>query len=41
MNIDSHTTPQMVPKLLLQVSVQELYNIPVSDPDDGEVTSPI
>ena len=30
------TEPQLVPKLLLQVSVRELHNILVSDPhDDG------
>ena len=27
--------PQLVPKLLLQVSVRELYNSLVSDPNDG------
>ena len=35
MNIDSHTRPKIVPKLLLQVSVRELYNNLISDPDDG------
>ena len=29
------TEPQLVPKLLLQVSVRELHNILVSDPNDG------
>ena len=29
---DDHTEPQLVPKLLLQVSVRELNNILVSDP---------
>ena len=36
LNIDGHTEPQLVPKLLLQVSVRELHNILVSDSlDDG------
>ena len=30
-----HTEPQPVPKLLLQVSVRELHNSLVSDPNDG------
>ena len=30
-----HTEPQLVPKLLLQVSVRELHNSLVSDPNDG------
>ena len=34
-NIDGHTEPQLVPKLLLQVSVQELHNNLVSDIEDG------
>ena len=34
-NIDGHTETQNVPKLLLQVSVQELHNITVSDPVYG------
>ena len=34
-NIDDHTRPQIVTKLLLQVSVHELHNILVSDPEDG------
>ena len=29
------TEPQLVPKLLLQVSMRELHNIFVSDPNDG------
>ena len=29
------TEPQLVPKLLLQVSIRELHNILVSDPNDG------
>ena len=29
------TEPTLVPKLLLQVSVRELHNILVSDPNDG------
>ena len=32
---DDQTEPQIVPKLLLQVSVIELHNILVSDPNDG------
>ena len=32
---DDHTEPQLVPKLLLQVSVIELHNSLVSDPNDG------
>ena len=32
---DDQTEPQLVPKLLLQVSVIELYNSLVSDPNDG------
>ena len=34
-NIDGHDGPQIVPKLLLQVSVQELHNRLGSDPVDG------
>ena len=34
-NIDSHTRPQIVPKLLLRVSVRELHNSLVGDPEDG------
>ena len=33
MNIDGHTRPQIVPKLLPQVYVQELYNRIVSEPE--------
>ena len=33
--LDDQTEPQLVPKLLLQVSVRELHNILVSDPNDG------
>ena len=36
-NIDDHTKPQMVPKLLLQVSVIELHNKIVSDTDNGGI----
>ena len=35
LKIDGHTEPQSVPKLLLQVSVQELYNVLVSDTEYG------
>ena len=35
MNIDSHNEPQIVPKLLIQVSVKELHNRLISDPLDG------
>ena len=31
-NIDGYTRPQIVPKLLLQVSVREIYNSLVIDP---------
>ena len=31
---DDQTEPQLVPKLLIQVSVRELHNILVSDPND-------
>ena len=31
---DDKTEPQLVPKFLLQVSVRELHNILVSDPND-------
>ena len=30
-----HTEPTLVPKLLLQVSIRELHNSLVSDPNDG------
>ena len=33
--LDDQTKPQLIPKLLLQVSVIELHNISVSDPHDG------
>ena len=33
--LDYQTEPQLVPKLLLQVSVRELNNILVSDPNYG------
>ena len=33
--VDDHTEPQLVPNFLLQVSVRELYNSLVSDPNDG------
>ena len=32
---DDQTEPQLVPKLLLQVSVRELHTSLVSDPNDG------
>ena len=32
--LDDHTEPQLVPKFLLQVSVRELHNSLVSDPND-------
>ena len=31
---DDQTEPQLIPKLLLKVSVRELYNSLVSDPND-------
>ena len=34
-NIYGHTRPQIVPKLLLRLSVRELRNILVIDPDNG------
>ena len=34
-NIDGHTRSQIVPKLLLQVSIWELHNRLVSDPEDS------
>ena len=37
LNIYGHTKTQIVPTLLLQVSVQELHNILVSDPVDGGI----
>ena len=33
--LDDQTEPQLVPKLLLQVSVREIHNSLVSDPNDG------
>ena len=33
--LDDQTEPHLVPKLLLQVSVRELHNSLVSDPNDG------
>ena len=36
-NIDGHTEPQLVPKLLLQVSIRELHNSLVIDPIDGGI----
>ena len=33
--LDDQTEPQLVTKLLLQVSVRELHNSLVSDPNDG------
>ena len=35
--LDFQTEPQLVPKLLLQVSVRELQNSLVSDPNDGGI----
>ena len=37
MNIDGHTRPQNFPIFLLQVSVRELHNSFVNDPDDGGI----
>ena len=34
---DYHTESQLVPKLILQVSVRELHNSLVSDPNDGSL----
>ena len=36
--LDDQSEPQLVPKLLLQVSVIELNNILVSDTNDGVLT---
>ena len=33
--LDDQTEPQLLPKLLLQMSVRELHNSIVSDPNDG------
>ena len=35
--LNDQTEPQIVPKLLLQVSVRELHNIHVSDPNYGGI----
>ena len=35
--IDGHTEPQLVPRLLLQVSIRELHNNLVSDSDNGGI----
>ena len=35
MIFDDKTEQQLVPKLLLRVSIRELHNSLVSDPDDG------
>ena len=35
--LDDQTEPLLVPKVLLQVSVRELYNSLVSDPNDGGI----
>ena len=35
--LDDQIEPQLVPKLLLQVSVRELHNSLVSDPNDGGI----
>ena len=34
---DDQTEPQLVPKLLLQVSIRELHNRIVSDTNDGGI----
>ena len=34
---DDHTEPQLVPKLLLHMSVRELHNRLLSDPNDGVI----
>ena len=34
---DDQIEPQLVPKLLLQVSVRELHNSLVDDPNDGGI----
>ena len=39
--INGHTRPQVVQKLLLQVSVKEFHNILVSDPDNGRLKDAI
>ena len=35
--LDDQTGPQLFPKFLLQVSVRELHNSLVSDPNDGSL----
>ena len=35
--LDDQIEPQLIPKLLLQVSVRELHNSLVSDPNDGGI----
>ena len=35
--LDDQKEPQIFPKLLLQVSVRELHNSFVSDPNDGGI----
>ena len=35
--LDDQIEPQVFPKLLLQVSVRELHNSLVSDPNDGGI----
>ena len=35
--LDDQTEPQLVPIILLQVSVRELHNSIVSDPNDGDL----
>ena len=35
--LDDQTEPQLVPKLLLQMSVREQHNSLVSDPNDGGI----
>ena len=35
--LDDQIEPQLVPKILLQVSIRELYNSLVSDPNDGGI----
>ena len=41
LNIDGHTEPQLVPKLLLKVSVRELHNRLVSDSVDRGIKEAI
>ena len=33
--LDDQTEPQLVPKFLLQLSIREIHNSLVSDPNDG------